>query len=124
MAGNKCDLFEEEEVEEEEAKNYAKEIGAYFQLTSAFQDIGIKDIFNYIGCKILDPDYVENNEIGNDDNNNKNSKDNNNGNKEGKHSKHSTNDNVQKNVYIQNRDSVRLDPDKAKKSNIKKKKCC
>ena len=115
MAGNKCDLFEEEEVEEEEAKNYAKEIGAYFQLTSAFQDIGIKDIFNYIGCKILDPDYVENNEIGNDDNN---------GNKEGKHSKHSTNDNVQKNVYIQNRDSVRLDPDKAKKSNIKKKKCC
>ena len=34
IAGNKCDLFGEEDVDEEEVKKSAKSIGAAFKLTS------------------------------------------------------------------------------------------
>ena len=36
IVGNKSDLYIREEVKEKEAKEYAKEIGAVFQLTSDF----------------------------------------------------------------------------------------
>ena len=45
LAGNKCDMFDKEAVTEEEAKNFANEIGAQFQLTSAFKNMGIDDLF-------------------------------------------------------------------------------
>ena len=35
VVGNKSDLYEEEEVSENEAKEFAKEIGAFFMLVSA-----------------------------------------------------------------------------------------
>ena len=58
IAANKCDLLELEQVEVEEAKAYAKEIGAIFKLTSAFTGNGISDLFKLIGYKLLDPNYI------------------------------------------------------------------
>ena len=57
VAGNKCDLFEEEEVPQNEGELFAQNIGAFFQLTSASQNIGIKELFNDLGKRFLDPNY-------------------------------------------------------------------
>ena len=62
------DLFEDEEVDEEEVKQFAKEIGAYHRLMSSLTGDGVKEVFNYIGRKLIDPNYDENNN--NKDNNN------------------------------------------------------
>ena len=59
IAGNKSDLFDKEAVKEEEAENYAKEIGAIFKLTSALTSSGIDELFKIIGCKILDPSFKQ-----------------------------------------------------------------
>ena len=53
VVGNKCDLYNEETVKEETAKEWAKEIGAIFQLTSALTNTGIDELFNSIGEEIL-----------------------------------------------------------------------
>ena len=55
IAGNKSDLFDREQVKEEEAENYAKKIGAIFRLTSARTSAGIEELFEDIGSKILGP---------------------------------------------------------------------
>ena len=63
LAGNKCDLFEREAVTEEEGKELAKEMGALFQLTSPKEKIGINELFQSIGYKILPnlfPNYIKN----------------------------------------------------------------
>ena len=54
IAGNKFDLFSIEEVTEEEGKKFAKEIGAFFFLTSAKESIGIEELFKEVGKKFLD----------------------------------------------------------------------
>ena len=54
VAGNKCDLFQEEEVKEEEAKKFAESIGAIFHLTSCKESIGIDDLFEECGKKYLE----------------------------------------------------------------------
>ena len=54
IAGNKCDLFQEEEVAEEEVKKYAKSIGAVFHLTSCKESVGIDDLFFECGKKYLE----------------------------------------------------------------------
>ena len=59
LAGNKCDMFDKEAVTEEEARNFANEIGAQFQLTSAFKNMGIEDLFRMVGCKYLDPNFQD-----------------------------------------------------------------
>ena len=49
VAGNKCDLFQEEEVSEEEGKKFAKSIGAIFHFSYnylIFTKIIIKNILN------------------------------------------------------------------------------
>ena len=43
LAGNKKDLFQEEQVGEEEGEKKAKEIGAIFKLTSAKTKVGINE---------------------------------------------------------------------------------
>jgi len=43
LAGNKKDLFQDEQVEEEEGESKAQEIGAIFKLTSAKTKAGIND---------------------------------------------------------------------------------
>ena len=53
IAGNKCDLFAQEEVPEAEVKKYAKEIGAVFRLTSCKEFIGINELFKECGEKYL-----------------------------------------------------------------------
>ena len=62
IAGNKCDLFNEEEVDEEEAKKFAKSIGAVFKLTSCKESIGIDELFEECGKRYLEL----NNLIGNE----------------------------------------------------------
>ena len=54
IAGNKCDLFQDELVTEEEAKKYADSIGAVFHLTSCKESIGIDDLFVECGKKYLE----------------------------------------------------------------------
>ncbi len=55
VAGNKDDMYEHEEVEENEGKNLARELGAIFQKTSAKESNGIEELFTKIGKKFLDP---------------------------------------------------------------------
>ncbi len=55
IAGNKSDKYDEEAVPEQEARDYAKSIGAIYQLTSAQNNSGINELFKNIGAKFLDP---------------------------------------------------------------------
>jgi small GTP-binding protein len=55
LIGNKSDLYlDKEEVSEEEARNYAKEINAIFKLTSALNGNGINELF-----EILAKEYIK-----------------------------------------------------------------
>ena len=55
IAGNKDDLYENEEVEENEAKDLADSLKAIFQKTSAKSANGIEDLFVKIGKRFLNP---------------------------------------------------------------------
>jgi small GTP-binding protein len=57
IAGNKCDLYEEEEVSEDEARQFAESVGAVFELTSAQNNTGINELFLECGYKYLDPNF-------------------------------------------------------------------
>lgn len=59
IAANKSDLYEKEQVPEEEARSFAKNIGAIFRLTSAYTASGVEDLFRAIGSKYLDPNFVD-----------------------------------------------------------------
>ena len=48
-------MYENEEVEENEAKNLADELKAIFQKTSAKSATGIEDLFIKIGKRVLNP---------------------------------------------------------------------
>ena len=61
IAGNKSDLYEDEEaVSEQEARDFAKSIGAIFSLTSAQSNTGINELFKDLGRKYLDPNFNPN----------------------------------------------------------------
>ena len=53
LVGNKSDLVAQEEIKEEEAKEYAKSINALFILTSCKESIGIDDLFYRCGVQYL-----------------------------------------------------------------------
>ena len=55
LVGNKVDLFEEEQVNNKEAKEYAKSINAGFFLTSAKSNAEISNLFIQAGKKYIDP---------------------------------------------------------------------
>ena len=74
LVGNKADLFEQEQVKEEEAKEYASSINAEFYLTSAKNNIRITDLFVQCGKKFIDPNS---NGTNNEDNVGNDGKDNN-----------------------------------------------
>ena len=59
IVANKSDLFELEQVDEEEVRNYAKEINAEFFLTSAKDRYSIINLFKSIAKKISGADEVE-----------------------------------------------------------------
>lgn len=53
IAGNKCDLYDKEEVPEDEAKEFAHQNDCVFQLTSAFSGSGVKELFQLLGKKLI-----------------------------------------------------------------------
>ena len=55
IAGNKSDLYDEEAVSEQEARDFAKSIDAVFSLTSSQNNSGIDELFRELGKKYLDP---------------------------------------------------------------------
>ena len=66
VAGNKCDMYEKEEVTENEGKEFAEQIGAFFEMTSAKNNTGINDLFMNAAQRFFDPDYKQNSEDGKD----------------------------------------------------------
>ena len=56
LVGSKYDLVDECKVNENEAKAYAESINAIFMTTSSLSNIGIEDLFDTIGKKILSYD--------------------------------------------------------------------
>ena len=59
IAGNKSDLYENEAVSENEAREFANDINAIFELTSAQNNSGITELFEYAGNKYLDPSFQQ-----------------------------------------------------------------
>ena len=59
IAGNKADMFDKEEVSEQEARDFANKIGAQFRLTSAFENTGIDELFLSVVHKFLDPSFQD-----------------------------------------------------------------
>ena len=55
---NKNDLYEKRQVSSKEGEEFAKEKGAFFASTSALNGNGIEELFENIGRKILNPDFV------------------------------------------------------------------
>ena len=71
VAGNKCDMYEKEEVNENEGKEFAESIGAFFEITSAKNNTGINELFETASNKFVYPNGNSNEqkdqkEIGND----------------------------------------------------------
>ena len=69
IVGNKTDLFQKEEVPENEARDFAKSINAGFHLVSCKDSVGIKDLFEDCGKK-----YLEDNDLTKEDSTNKKNK--------------------------------------------------
>ena len=57
VVANKNDLYGEQVVSDEIGQQFADEIGAIFQSTSALSESGINKLFDNIGKKIIDPDF-------------------------------------------------------------------
>ena len=55
VVGNKSDIIQNEVVDEEKVRDWAKEIGAIFISTSAKQNKGINELFNKVGLKLIAP---------------------------------------------------------------------
>ena len=54
VAGNKIDLFEDEEVDKETVQKYCDSIKAEFSLISAHQNTSVDDMFKKLGKKFLE----------------------------------------------------------------------
>ena len=59
IAANKNDLYEYEEVTDEEAKEFAKSINAIYHQTSASKGTGINELFESIGYELLRPENIQ-----------------------------------------------------------------
>jgi len=57
VVGNKYDLYNQSQVPDEEAKNWADSIGAIFQFTSAKSNSGIDLLFENLVKKFFDPEF-------------------------------------------------------------------
>ena len=57
IVGNKVDLYETEQVTEDEGKKFAKSINAGFYLTSAKSSLRINELFFESGKKFIDPHF-------------------------------------------------------------------
>ena len=54
LAGNKCDLYDQEKVNEHEARNFCNQYDIIFGLTSVYNNIGIEELFNNLSKKFYD----------------------------------------------------------------------
>ena len=59
IAGNKSDLYVNEDVPEPEARDFAESINAIFALTSAKDNDGVEKLFRDIGNKYLESNFQE-----------------------------------------------------------------
>ena len=57
IVANKNDLYDKNEVKDEEGKAFAEEINAIFQSTSAMSNITITSLFENIARKYFDPSF-------------------------------------------------------------------
>ena len=57
LAANKIDLYKDEQITNSDGKEYADEINAIFQNTSALSNTGIDNLFENLGRKFIDPDF-------------------------------------------------------------------
>ena len=57
IVANKNDLYDTAQVSEQDAKEFARSIGAIFQSTSAKSDTGITTLFDNIGQKYFNHDF-------------------------------------------------------------------
>jgi small GTP-binding protein len=57
LVGNKIDLYEQQKVDNNDGKMFADEIKAIFQTTSALSNSGIKNLFDNLGKKLINPDF-------------------------------------------------------------------
>jgi len=57
VVANKNDLYDKRAVNSETGEEFAKSIGAIFMQTSAKENIGIQELIENIGKKILNPDF-------------------------------------------------------------------
>ena len=112
IAANKSDLYEIEEVNEEEARNYAKSVGAIFIATSAMNSSGIEDLFKAVGSKYIDPNYCFEDDC--DDDKKDCDKQNND----------ETNDNKTQKEDDYKKNNFKLEKDNKNDKIKKKKKCC
>lgn len=53
IAGNKCDLFNEEQVSEEEGIEFAMKVGATFKIVSALNGVGVNELFKELSAKVF-----------------------------------------------------------------------
>lgn len=53
IAGNKCDLINNEEVDENDASEYSNSVNAAFFSTSAYLNTGINKLFRNLGHRYL-----------------------------------------------------------------------
>ena len=60
VASNKVDLFDKEQISEEEGANFAEEKKAIFYMVSAYSGAGIDSLFEKIGMKCLNLKENEN----------------------------------------------------------------
>ena len=63
IVGNKSDLYEKEAVNPDEAKDFARTIGAAFYQTSAKNNAGIDELFKDIGMDLLQTENENDNSI-------------------------------------------------------------
>ena len=59
IAANKSDLYEFEEVNNEDLQSFANSINAIYKETSALNGTGINELFDNIGYKLLSPENYE-----------------------------------------------------------------
>ena len=58
VVGNKCDLYETEQVTKKQAEKFAKEKRTFFQLTSAKCNVGINELFKSLAEKYLNQENI------------------------------------------------------------------
>ena len=59
LVGNKCDCYENEEVNEKEAREYAKQINAHYFLVSAKTGDNIDILFTTLAKEYLGPEFLQ-----------------------------------------------------------------